>query len=178
MASMSSVPSATMPPPHLDDSPWVGRTGSIGFQVNYLARLMAQLLQDAIEPLGVVPGQMAQLLVLYDRDGRTPTELSRAVGVEPGTMSKTLHRMERDGLVERRPARNDGRSVTIHLSERSRRLEPLLKSAATDVNGRLTAAIPEGQLSTFMLVLETLAREASELLAASRDPRTRTAADG
>jgi hypothetical protein len=32
-----------------------------------------------------VPGQFAQLLTLYDRDGQTPTELARAVGIEPVT---------------------------------------------------------------------------------------------
>jgi len=38
-----------------------------------------------IAPHGVVPGQFAQLLAPYDRDGQTPTELARAIGIEPVT---------------------------------------------------------------------------------------------
>jgi hypothetical protein len=61
------------------------RVGLDGIPGELLARLRASLLQREIAPHGVVPGQFAQLLTLYDRDGQTPTELARAVGIEPVT---------------------------------------------------------------------------------------------
>jgi DNA-binding MarR family transcriptional regulator len=144
-------------------SAWVDRSESMGYQVNLLARLLASLLQREIAPHGVVPGQFAQLLALYDRDGQTPTELSRAVGIEPGTMTKTLQRMERDGLVQRRRDLRDGRSVTIHLTERSRRLEPVLKDAATGINALVTRPLSARGVQTFMRTVDVLISEASRL---------------
>ena len=137
----------------------------MGYQVNVLARMLATLLQREIAPHGVVPGQFAQLLALYDRDGQTPTELSRVVGIEPGTMTKTLQRMERDGLVERRADPVDRRSARIHLTERSRRMEPTLKAAATRINERVTRELSARQLSSFMVTLQELITEATHLLA-------------
>jgi DNA-binding MarR family transcriptional regulator len=135
----------------------------MGYQVNLLARLLATLLQREIADHGVVPGQFAQLLALYDRDGQTPTELCRAVGIEPGTMTKTLQRMERDGLVERRQTPRDGRSVTIHLTARAKRLEPLLKDAAVRTNTRVARQLDTRQIRTFMRMLDSLIEEASRL---------------
>jgi DNA-binding MarR family transcriptional regulator len=121
--------------------PFDRRSQSLGYQVNLLARLMAQLLHERIAPYGVVPGQFAQLLALYDSDGQTASELSRAVGIEPGTMTQTLRRMERDGLVERRPDPRDRRASRVHLTAKARALEPELKAAAAQVNQAVLAGI-------------------------------------
>jgi DNA-binding MarR family transcriptional regulator len=137
----------------------------MGYQINLLARLLATLLHREIAGHGVVPGQFAQLLALYDADGQTPTELSRAVAVEPGTMTKTLQRMERDGLVERRRAPRDGRSVTIHLTHRARDLEPILKEAATRVNARATQRLSNREIDMLMRSLDAVIAEAQLLVA-------------
>ena len=146
----------------------MGRSGSLGYQVNHLARLMATLLLTEIAEHGVVPGQFAQLMALYDRDGQTPTELARAVGIEPGTMTKTLQRMERDGLVERRRSAADGRSATIHLTHRSRQLEHVLKGAAQRVNERVAGRLRPQQVRDLVHVLDSLIGEATSVLAAPR----------
>ena len=117
------------------------RATSLGYQVNHLARLFVRLLADRISPYGVVPGQFPQLIALYEHDGLTPTELSRAVDIEPGTMTKTLRRMERDGLVERRPDADDGRAVRIYLTPRARALEPELMATARSINEAVTDAL-------------------------------------
>jgi len=149
--------------PDLRDHSWPGRSASLGYQVNLLARLLATLLQREIAVYGVVPGQFAQLLALYDRDGQTPSALCRAVGIEPGTMSKTLQRMERDELVERRRDPHDGRSVTVHLTEHGKRLEPLLKSAAARTNDLVTRELTPRQIQTLMRALDALTDAAARL---------------
>lgn len=114
---------------------------SLGYQVNLLARTMEQALATRIRPLGVVPGQFAQLLSLYESDGQSVTELAAAVAIEHSTMSRTLARMERDGLVVTRPHPSDGRSRQIHLTDHARELEPLLKAEAEAVNHQFLAAL-------------------------------------
>lgn len=132
------------------------RSSSMGYQVNLLARLLAQLLARHVGQHGVAPGQFAQLLALYDEDGRTPAELSAAVGVEPGTMTKTLQRMERDALIERRPDPLDGRRTRIHLTGRARQLEPALKTIVVDLNASLLDGLSPRQRRSFMTALGRL----------------------
>ncbi len=114
------------------------RKNSLGYQINHLARLMTQALSEAVEPYGVVPGQFAQLLSLYENDGQTVTELARDVAIQHPTMSRTLARMERDGLVERRADPDDARASRIYLTAHARSLKPDLITAAEEINARFT----------------------------------------
>ncbi len=126
------------------------RQESLGYQVNHLARLMAQALRERIESMGVAPGQFAQLLALYEEDGLTQRELCERVRIEQPTMASTLRRMERDGLVERVPDPADGRSARVLLTDRSRRLEKDLVAAARTVNCDATRGLSRTETSTLM----------------------------
>jgi DNA-binding MarR family transcriptional regulator len=150
--------------PDNNATPWSDRSESLGYQINLLARLLAALLQREIAAHGVVPGQFAVLLALYDRDRQSLTELCRAVRIEPGTMTKTVQRMERDGLVLRHPDPEDRRSFTIELSERSRALEPTLKDGATRVNRKVTSTLSARQVREFMRTLDMVIGEAAGLV--------------
>ena len=132
------------------------RRSSLGYQVNHLARLMAQALRERIAPLGVVPGQFAQLLALYERDGQSQAELCERVRIEQPTMANTLRRMERDGLVRRLPDPNDGRRAAVVLTERARELQEALVDAARDVNVVATTGIGKDELAVFMATVERL----------------------
>ncbi len=136
-----------MPPPAADPS------ASMGYQVNLAARLLAQLLATHISEHGVAPGQFAQLLALYKRDGQTPAELCAAVAIEPGTMTKTLQRMERDGLVERRTDPDDGRRVRIQLTERARELETVFRSVIANINAQALHGLSADERRSFMRAL-------------------------
>ena len=85
------------------------RDASLGYQINHLGRLLAQALHQRIAPMGVVPGQFAQLLALFEQDGLSQRELCERVRIEQPTMANTLHRMERDALIRREPDPADGR---------------------------------------------------------------------
>ncbi|MEV0436744.1 MarR family transcriptional regulator [Nocardia sp. NPDC050413] len=121
------------------------RGDSLGYVINHLARLMEQALRDRIARHGVVPGQFAQLLALYEREGVSQQELCEKVRIDQSTMAHTLKRMERDGLVERTPDPADGRRALIHLTDRSRRLRPALEAAAREVNTLATAEFSDAQ---------------------------------
>jgi len=130
--------------------PFLFRDTSLGYQVNHLARLLAQALRDQIEPLGVVPGQFAQLLALYETDGLTQTELCARVRIEQPTMANTLARMERDGLINRTPDPTDGRRSRITLTRRARQLRTKLVAAARTVNATATAGLDADEIAAFL----------------------------
>ena len=129
------------------------RQESLGYQVNHLARLMAQALRERIEPLGVSPGQFAQLLALYEQDGLTQRELCERVRIEQPTMASTLRRMERDGLVERVPDPADGRSARVLLTAYARRLEPDLAAAAREVNRAASRGLGRSEAAALVTAL-------------------------
>ncbi|HEX8933032.1 MAG TPA: MarR family winged helix-turn-helix transcriptional regulator [Pseudonocardiaceae bacterium] len=132
------------------------RTASLGYQVNYLARLLAHALRERIESLGVVPGQFAQLLALYEQDGLTQAELCAQVEIEQPTMAKTLSRMQRDGLIDRVPDPADGRRSLVMLTPRARELEHELVSAAHAVNAAAIQGLDEQAVVMFMATLTTI----------------------
>lgn len=139
---------------------------SLGYQVNLLARLLAQALRERIAPSGVVPGQFAQLLTLYEEDGLTQRELCERVRIEQSTMANTLRRMERDGLVRRLPDPEDRRRTRIELTDRAQRLEPELAASARDVNAIAARGLNSRELAAFM---RTLTRIIANLETADRD---------
>jgi DNA-binding MarR family transcriptional regulator len=131
------------------------RDSSLGYQVNHAARLFAQALHQRIAPLGVVPGQFAQLLALFEADGQTQRQLCEQIGIEQPTMANTLQRMERDGLIRREPDQADGRQARVLLTERARDLEGPLVAAARAVNATAARGLNAQDLAT---VLAALAR--------------------
>lgn len=132
------------------------REDSLGYVINHVARVFARALHEAIAPMGVVPGQFAQLLALYERDGVTQQELCDIVEIEQPTMANTLNRMERDGLIERRPHPTDGRKQLIFLTDHARRLEGQLVEAAIDVNRRAIRDLSEEEHQDLLAVLRQL----------------------
>jgi DNA-binding MarR family transcriptional regulator len=144
---------------------------SLGYLVNHLARLLAQALRERIEPHGVVPGQFAQLLALYESDGLTQAELCTRVQIEQPTMANTLARMERDGLITRTPDPADQRRSLVRLTEHARRLEPDVVAAARTVNTLATQGLTDDQISTF----HTALRAAIANLEGARTRRERPA---
>lgn len=136
-----------MPPPPLD------REKSLGYQANHLARLLARALRDRIEPLGVVPGQFAQLRALYESDGLTQAELCARVQIEQPTMASTLARMERDGLIKRVPDPGDRRRSLVMITPRALELRDELLSSATAVNAVATRGLDVREVAAFMTTM-------------------------
>lgn len=128
----------------IDETAWHPET-SLGHQVNFLGRLFGHHLHRRIAPLGVVPGQFAQLLALFEQDGLTQRELCEQVRVEQATMAYTLQRMERDGLVQRERDTQDGRRTRYLLTEHARTLRDPLIAAAREVNTLATEGLTEEQ---------------------------------
>jgi len=136
------------------------REASLGYQVNHLARLLERALRLRIEEHGVVPGQFAQLLALYEQEGLTQRELCDRVQIEQPTMAYTLQRMERDGLVHRVPDPHDRRQEQVLLTDRARELEEPLVAAAREVNDQATLGLDATEvaalLNTITRVIEYL----------------------
>ena len=83
-------------------------------QVGRLHRARAHVL---LEEIGLYRGQPPMLRVLWEREGRTHSELAERLHVQPATITKMIKRMERAGFVERRPDLEDQRVSRVHLTK-------------------------------------------------------------
>lgn len=143
---------------------------SIGFLTNRAARLLAQLLQARIAPLGIAPAQFSVLLALAREDGQTQRALADSLDVEQATMAYTLRRMQRDGLIRNTPHESDARAERIWLTAKARRaLEPATE-AAVAVNADALSGLSARERRT----LDELLRRVIDTCRTQRAPRGRT----
>lgn len=84
---------------------------------------MVQAYRPLLEGLGVTYPQYLVLLVLWERDGQTVTELGERLSLDSGTLTPLLRRMEARGLVTRARRAEDERQVQITLTPQGRRLK-------------------------------------------------------
>jgi DNA-binding MarR family transcriptional regulator len=104
-----------------------------------LGRIVRRLRQ-AHEP-GELTLSEVSVLSRLDRDGpATPSVLATCERVRPQAMGTTLAALEQSGLVSRMPDPDDGRRVSMSLTEAGRRLLLDRRSASTS---RLTRALAE-----------------------------------
>src|SRR5258708_38127491 len=99
---------------------------SLGYLVNYLAKLFSQIHAACLASHGISLGQWGVLMFLWVQDGQTQRELSRQVAVDDASMVRSIDRMERDGLVRRIRNEHDRRQINIFLTEKGRALRDQL----------------------------------------------------
>lgn len=169
------MPDAAPPADRPTAVPALRRRSSLGYEVNHLARLLEYTLRERIKPFGVVPGQYAPLLALYETDGLTQAELCERVQVEQPTMANTLARMQRDGLITREPDPDDRRRSRVLLTPHARALEPQLAAAARGGNAAATRGLTDDEVETFMTTMATITANLGVAgVHTSTDPRQET----
>jgi DNA-binding MarR family transcriptional regulator len=131
---------------------------SHGFVLAQLARRFARALHRRIAAHGVSPGEFPVLLLLWEREDRTQTELAHELAVEQPTMANTLKRMERDGLIERVRDPADRRSARIRLTPRSRDLERTLTARAREANAAALDGLSAQEIQTFLSATRKMLR--------------------
>ncbi len=104
---------------------------------------MTRLYKPLLDELGLTYPQYLALLVLWEKDGLTVSELGGRLFLDSGTLTPLLKRMEAAGLITRLRAVEDERRVHITLTADGRQL----KSRAEKIPGCILNAaqcpIPE-----------------------------------
>ncbi|KPH88471.1 MarR family transcriptional regulator [Komagataeibacter intermedius AF2] len=132
---------------------WQSREQSLGYMVNWAARLFAREMDDALRPFGLMSGQLPVFFALADGKPQSQRDLVRLAAVEQSTMAKTLSRMERDGLIERMPDPSDRRSALISLSSSAADRLPDISAAVAAINARSHARLSEEESGLLLRLL-------------------------
>ncbi|MDZ4131270.1 MAG: MarR family transcriptional regulator [Hydrogenophaga sp.] len=84
---------------------------------------MTKLYKPLLDELGITYPQYLVLLVLWERDGLTVSELGERLSLDSGTLTPLLKRLEAAGLLSRLRDATDERRVLIRLTADGRKLK-------------------------------------------------------
>lgn len=125
------MPAATIPADDL-----LKLDNQLCFAVYSASLAMTRLYKPLLEKLGLTYPQYLVLLVLWEHDGLTVSEVGERLSLDSGTLTPLLKRLEANGLVARIRDVADERRVHVNLTAVGRKL----KARAADVPGCLISA--------------------------------------
>ncbi|MGQ7958348.1 MarR family winged helix-turn-helix transcriptional regulator [Pseudomonas sp. SP16.1] len=114
--------------------------------------LMTKTYKPLLQALGLTYPQYLAMLVLWENDGITVSEISARMLTDPGSLTPLLKRLESEGLLQRVRSSQDERVVQLHLTDKGRALHGQAK------------ALPACILKASGLTLEQLASLKEELV--------------
>lgn len=108
------------------------------FPLYAAARRVTGMYTPHLKALGLTYTQYVVMLVLWEHDGLSVSEIGQRLLLDSGTLTPLLKKLESDGLVIRRRSERDERSVEITLTGKGRDL----KTAAAGVPLAVGSCIP------------------------------------
>ncbi len=118
-----------------DHSDTLRLTNQLCFPLYAAARNVTGLYSPWLKPLGLTYTQYIVLLVLWEKDGISVSEIGEKLMLDNGTLSPLLKKMEQAGYVARRRSRSDDRVVEITLTDEGRVLQEKAKDVPRKVAG-------------------------------------------
>ena len=88
------------------------------FPLYAAARNVTSLYTPWLKPLGLTYTQYITLLVLWEKDGVSVSEIGNKLMLDNGTLSPMLKKMEQSGYIERNRSKDDDRVVIITLTQK------------------------------------------------------------
>lgn len=131
---------------------------AIGFWIHRVYQATRNEMFRAFREVGedVTPEQWAVLIRLWERDGRTQSELSDATFRDRPTMSRILDGMQERDLLEREVDRMDSRVRIVRLTRRGRALQKKLVPIVQRLVERVVSGIDEADLITTRATLRKM----------------------
>jgi len=95
----------------------------IGRILGQVCRLHHHRAHTLFEEIGLYRGQPPLLFKLWEKEGRTHSDLAALIHVRPATVTRMIQRMERAGYVECRDDPHDQRVSRVFLTHAGREIE-------------------------------------------------------
>ena len=107
------------------------------------AHRMTKSYRPLLERLGLTYPQYLVLLVLWEQDGVTVSEIGRRLRLDSGTLTPVLKRLESSGFLRRTRRQSDEREVEIALTPQGAALRSEAVSVRESVMCQLELSEPE-----------------------------------
>ena len=107
------------------------------------AHAFTRAYKPLLSPLGLTYPQYLVLLVLWEQDGVTVSEIGRRLRLDSGTLTPVLKRLESAGFLRRTRRQSDEREVEIGLTDQGRELRAEAAAVRETVMCQLEMSEPE-----------------------------------
>ena len=116
------------------------------FPLYAAARNVTSLYTPLLKPLGLTYTQYITLLVLWEKDGVSVSEIGSKLMLDNGTLSPMLKKMEQSGYIERNRSKEDDRVVIITLTQKGRELQEQAKDIPEKVGSCIDLPIEKARV--------------------------------
>nr|MBF0681337.1 MarR family transcriptional regulator [Pseudomonas sp.] len=93
------------------------------FALHSTSLLMTKVYKPMLQRIGLTYPQYLAMLVLWEGDGITVSDISARLLSDPGSLTPVLKRLEAEGLITRTRRSTDERVVELHLTDKGRALQ-------------------------------------------------------
>ncbi|PKM28699.1 MAG: MarR family transcriptional regulator [Gammaproteobacteria bacterium HGW-Gammaproteobacteria-12] len=90
--------------------------------------MMTKTYKPLLQALGLTYPQYLAMLVLWENEGITVSEISARMLTDPGSLTPLLKRLESEGLLQRQRSSQDERVVQLYLTDKGRALHEQAKA--------------------------------------------------
>jgi len=118
--------------------------------------------RGASSSLGVTGAQIGPLFFVARNPGCVQGDVGKELGINKAATSKLISRMEDAELIERRPSEEDGRVITLHLTQRARSVIDAARPLVRKVNKQLTDGFTAAEIDVVSRFLSTVSERFEE----------------
>lgn len=93
------------------------------FALYSASHAMSRVYRPILKRMGLTYPQLLVLVSLWAKDGQRVTDVGRELGLDSNTLTPLIQRMVTAGLVTKQRSTRDERVVTVHLTDRGKRLQ-------------------------------------------------------
>lgn len=97
-------------------------------------RKITRIYQDYLEPYDLTYTQYITLIVLFEKNHQSISDLGQRLNLDSGTLTPLLKKLESKGYVKRVRGKNDERKVYISLTEQGNILKKELLHVPIDIS--------------------------------------------
>src|SRR5690242_2824561 len=123
--------------------------------VTQVARGVRTALDQRFGELGLT-SQQAGVLLHVSGGTTSPRKLADLLGTDTAGMTRLVDRLVEKGYLDRLPAADDRRTITVSLTSAGRKILPAIKPIFDEVAATITAGIPAEVLPDVLKALEAM----------------------
>jgi MarR family transcriptional regulator, organic hydroperoxide resistance regulator len=123
MVTRTSSALRQRPPAVAPQAEWLELDHQLCFALYASSLAMTKLYKPLLEPLGLTYPQYLVMLVLWEGDGITVSEVGERLTLDSGTLTPLLKRLQTSGLLARTRDTADERRVLVKLTSAGRALK-------------------------------------------------------
>jgi DNA-binding MarR family transcriptional regulator len=150
----------TKSPSHIDPAAALLLDHQFCFSVYSTSLALNKLYRKLLGPLGLTYPQYLVMMVLWEGDSQTVSDIGRRLSLDSATLTPLLKRMEAQGLLARARAAADERQVIVTLTDAGQALKQQAEKVPESV--LCAAACSVDELKAVKQQLDTLRQRFSE----------------